>query len=110
MGVALGVDGIIVPHAKRRRAFTAGNTTWEGVGPDTLWDMAAVRRYAAGALQGPRLCDLFANRRIAPWYCAANQCHAVGALRKCSRADRALHMSPVCLHACTAQQFVTTPR
>ena len=48
MGVALGVDGIIMPHAKRRRAYTAGNTTWEGVGPDTLWDMAAVHRYAAG--------------------------------------------------------------
>ena len=49
MGVALGVDGVIMPHAKRRRAFTAGNATWEGVGAETLWDLAAVRRYATGA-------------------------------------------------------------
>ena len=49
MAVALGADGVIVPHAKRRRAFTAGNTTWEGEGAETLWDVAAIRRYALGA-------------------------------------------------------------
>jgi len=48
MGVALGVDGIVMPHAKRRHAFTAANTTWQGAGAETLWDIAAVRRYAGG--------------------------------------------------------------
>ena len=49
MGVALGVDGIIMPHAKRRRTFSAANTTWVGAGAETLWDVAAIRSYAMGA-------------------------------------------------------------
>ena len=49
MGVALGVDGIIMPHAKRRRKYTALATVWEETRADTLWDVTAIRRYAAGA-------------------------------------------------------------
>ena len=48
MGVALGVDGIIMPHAKRRRKYTAQATVWEETRADTLWNVGAVRRYAAG--------------------------------------------------------------
>ena len=48
MGIALGVDGIIMPHAKRRRKYTALATVWEGARAGTLWDVDAIRRYAAG--------------------------------------------------------------
>ena len=48
MGVALGVDGIIMPHAARRRKYTAINTVWEGARAETLWDVESIRGYAAG--------------------------------------------------------------
>ncbi len=48
MAVALGVDGVIMPHAQKRQNFTAGATLWEPVRADTLWDVEAIRKYAAG--------------------------------------------------------------
>ena len=53
MGIALGVDGIIMPHAKRRRKYTASQTVWESTRAETLWDMSAIRRYAAGQSPEP---------------------------------------------------------